>query len=124
MYEAYSGSQRKREDFCKNSNVRSIPMTGIEIDVDALEQELRAKVRGEVRFDQGSRALYSTDASNYRQIPIGIVIPRDSDDVIETVATCRTHNVPIFARGGGTSLAGQCCNVAVVIHEQHYRTGC
>ena len=56
---------------------------------DELEHELRRVLRGEVRFDRGSRALYATDGSNYRQIPIGLVIPRDADDVIAAVAACR-----------------------------------
>lgn len=86
-----------------------------EVEATALEAELRRRVSGEVRFDEGSRALYSTDASNYRQVPIGVVIPRDKDDVIATVAAAREYGAPILARGGGTSLAGQCCNVAVVI---------
>jgi len=80
-----------------------------------LEKLLKQTVRGEVRFDDGSRALYATDASNYRQVPIGLVVPRDSSDVEATVAACRALGAPILARGGGTSLAGQCCNVAVVI---------
>src|SRR5579862_1689109 len=81
----------------------------------SLESALQTKIEGEVRFDMGSRALYSTDGSNYRQVPIGVVIPRSVDDVIATVGECRRHGAPILARGGGTSLAGQCCNVAVVI---------
>jgi FAD/FMN-containing dehydrogenase/Fe-S oxidoreductase len=86
-----------------------------EVDAHGLEMELRATVRGEVRFSDGDRALYSTDSSNYRQIPIGVVIPRDKIDIIATVAACRKFGAPITARGGGTSLAGQCCNVAVII---------
>jgi FAD/FMN-containing dehydrogenase/Fe-S oxidoreductase len=86
----------------------------------ALEAALRRQVRGEVRFDQGSRALYGTDGSNYRQVPIGVVIPRDADDVIATVAICREHSAPVLCRGGGTSLAGQCCNVAVVLDFSKY----
>ncbi len=81
---------------------------------------LKQSVRGEVRFDDGSRALYATDASNYRQVPIGLVIPRDTDDVEATVAACRAVGAPILARGGGTSLSGQCCNVAVVIDFSKY----
>ncbi len=77
-------------------------------------------VRGEVRFSDGDRALYSTDSSNYRQVPIGVVIPRDKRDVIETVALCRKYRAPITCRGGGTSLAGQCCNVAVIIDFTKY----
>jgi len=86
----------------------------------ALEADLRARISGEVRFDDGSRALYSTDASNYRQVPIGVVLPRTVEEVIETVAVCRRHGAPVLARGGGTSLAGQCCNVAVVIDTSKY----
>jgi FAD/FMN-containing dehydrogenase/Fe-S oxidoreductase len=85
-----------------------------------LERELRRAVRGEVRFDRGSRALYATDASNYRQVPIGIVIPRDEDDVRAAVAACRSFGAPILARGSGTSLAGQTCNVAVVLDFTKY----
>ncbi len=80
-----------------------------------LQHELDQTVRGEVRFDAGSRAIYATDGSNYRHIPIGLVIPRDEQDVIATVAACRKFNAPVLARGGGTSLAGQTCNVAVVL---------
>src|SRR5580658_3657902 len=79
-----------------------------------LERELRHAIRGEVRFDRGSRALYAADGSNYRQIPIGLVIPRDAEDVTAAVAVCRTYGAPVLARGAGTSLAGQSCNVAVV----------
>jgi FAD/FMN-containing dehydrogenase/Fe-S oxidoreductase len=80
-----------------------------------LERLLKQTVRGEVRFDDGSRALYATDASNYRQVPIGLVIPRDAADVEAAVAACRAVGAPILARGGGTSLSGQCCNVAVIL---------
>jgi FAD/FMN-containing dehydrogenase/Fe-S oxidoreductase len=85
-----------------------------------LEKALRSRVSGEVRFDQGSRALYATDASNYRQIPIGLVIPQSAEDVIATVATCREFDAPVLSRGGGTSLAGQCCNVAVIMDHSKY----
>jgi len=86
----------------------------------ALAEELRAAIEGEVRFDAGARALYSTDASNYRQVPIGVVVPRTIDDVLATVAISRKHGAPILARGGGTSLCGQCCNVAVVLDFSKY----
>jgi len=85
-----------------------------------LERELRRDVRGEVRFDRGSRARYSTDGSNYRQIPIGLVVPRDAEDVVAAMAACRKYGAPVLARGGGTSLAGQCCNVAVVFDFTKY----
>src|SRR5438477_8530378 len=91
-----------------------------DVNVGALESYLRRNLRGEVRFSDGDRALYSTDSSNYRQIPIGVVIPRDRSDVIATVAACRKFGAPITCRGGGTSLAGQCCNVAVIIDFTKY----
>src|SRR3954449_1659263 len=84
-------------------------------DAGALAEALKNNVSGEVRFDAGSRALYATDGSNYRQVPIGVVIPRSIEDVVATVATCRRHGAPILSRGGGTSLTGGCCNVAVVM---------
>jgi FAD/FMN-containing dehydrogenase/Fe-S oxidoreductase len=92
-------------------------------DPRALETDLRRAVRGEVRFDAGSRALYATDASNYRQVPIGVVVPRDVEDVEAAVAVCRKHGAPLLSRGGGTSLAGQCCNVAVVLDWSRHLTG-
>ena len=85
-----------------------------------LEAHLTAEIRGEVCFDTGSRALYATDASNYRQVPIGVVIPHDATDVEAAIAACRELGAPILARGGGTSLAGQCCNVAVVLDFSKY----
>jgi len=94
--------------------------TGANVDVDALEADLRNNIRGEVRFSNGDRALYSTDSSNYRQVPIGVVVPRDRSDVITTVELCRKYGAPITCRGGGTSLAGQCCNVAVIIDFTKY----
>jgi FAD/FMN-containing dehydrogenase/Fe-S oxidoreductase len=87
---------------------------------DELAAELRQHLKGEVRFDAGSRALYATDGSNYRQTPIGVVVPRDVDDVVAAVATARKFGAPILSRGAGTSLAGQCCNVAVVMDFSKY----
>jgi FAD/FMN-containing dehydrogenase/Fe-S oxidoreductase len=81
----------------------------------ALEQRLRQRVRGEVRFDDGVRALYATDASNYRQIPIGVVTPMDAADVEATIENCRNFGAPVLSRGAATSLAGQCCNTAVIL---------
>jgi FAD/FMN-containing dehydrogenase/Fe-S oxidoreductase len=80
-----------------------------------LHHELRRALSGEVRFDDGHRALYATDSSNYRQVPVGVVFPRDEADVEAAVAVCRRLGVPILTRGAGTSLAGQACNVAVVL---------
>ncbi len=85
-----------------------------------LEARLVSAIRGEVRFDSGSRALYATDASNYRQVPIGVVIPRDAADVERAITVCREFGAPVLSRGGGTSLAGQCCNVAVVLDFSKY----
>jgi FAD/FMN-containing dehydrogenase/Fe-S oxidoreductase len=81
----------------------------------ALERQLRERVRGTVRFDDGARALYATDASNYRQIPIGIVTPLDAADVVAAIEVCRGVGAPVLSRGAATSLAGQCCNTAVIL---------
>ncbi len=89
-------------------------------DFRALEAALREKIAGEIRFDSGSRALYATDASNYRQIPLGVILPRNISDVIEAVRLCHEFKIPILSRGGGTSIAGQGCNAAVVIDMSKY----
>ena len=89
-------------------------------DAAALAARLSAAIQGEVRFDAGSRALYSADASNYRQVPIGVVVPRSVDDIVAAVAVCREFDAPILARGGGTSMCGQSVNVAVVIDTSKY----
>ena len=75
---------------------------------------LKKVLRGEVRFDLGSRALYASDSSNYRQLPIGVIFPRDAADVEAALAACRATGAAVLPRGAGTSLAGQCVNVAVV----------
>ncbi len=85
-----------------------------------LERELSSLIKGEVKFDDGYRAMYSTDSSNYRQVPIGVVFPKNKEDIINTVALCKKYNTPVLCRGGGTSLAGQCCNVAVVMDFSKY----
>jgi FAD/FMN-containing dehydrogenase/Fe-S oxidoreductase len=89
-------------------------------DAADLALALKRDVRGEVRFDLGSRALYATDGSNYRQIPIGLVVPLDAADVVAAVGVCRRYGAPVLPRGAGTSLAGQCCNVAVVLDFTKY----
>ncbi|WP_437716997.1 FAD-linked oxidase C-terminal domain-containing protein [Sorangium sp. So ce448] len=101
--------------------VRLAPAAGPE--VEALADDLSRAIEGEVRFTAGDRALYATDGSNYRQLPIGVVVPRHKDDVIAAIAACRRHGAPILARGGGTSLAGQTCNVAVVLDFSKYMRG-
>lgn len=86
----------------------------------SLAQKLRQSIDGEVRFDKGTRALYATDGSNYRQVPIGVVIPRHVQDAETAVRIAREHGAPLLSRGAGTSLAGQCCNVAVVLDFSKY----
>ncbi|MEN2423789.1 FAD-linked oxidase C-terminal domain-containing protein [Streptomyces rimosus] len=88
-----------------------------------LVDALRRRVDGEVRFDAGSRGAYATDGSNYRQVPIGVVVPRTVDAAATAVAVCAEHGVPVLSRGGGTSLAGQCTNAAVVIDWTKYCHG-
>jgi len=85
------------------------------VDLQALAADLRREVDGEVRFDAGSRAAYSTDASNYRQVPLGVVVPHTVEAGAQAVRVASRHGAPVLSRGGGTSLAGQCCNVAVVL---------
>ncbi len=88
--------------------------------MQALQRVLSERVDGEVRFDPGSRGAYATDASNFRQIPVGVVVPRTVEAAVETVAVCQEHGAPVLSRGGGTSLAGQCTNAAVVIDWTKY----
>jgi len=90
------------------------------VKLDGLETALRAAIQGEVRFDSGARAAYASDASNYRQVPIGVVLPRSIEDIVAALAACREHGAPVLARGGGTSLCGQTVNVAVVIDASKY----
>jgi FAD/FMN-containing dehydrogenase/Fe-S oxidoreductase len=85
-----------------------------------LHAALAKAIGGEVRFDAGARAAYSADASNYRQVPVGVVLPRSVEEVVTAVAACREHGAPVLARGGGTSQCGQCVNVAVVIDCSKY----
>ena len=91
--------------------------------VEAVQRDLSARVRGEIDFSPGTRALYATDASNYRQVPVGVVFPHTTEDVVQIVRTCYEHDIPILPRGGGTSLAGQCCNVALVIEMSRHLRG-
>jgi len=105
-------------EFAQAAKAKSAP-----VDASGLAEALSKQIRGDVRFDRGSRALYATDGSNYRQVPIGVVLPRDNDDVLATVALCREFGAPLLCRGGGTSLAGQCCNVAVILDFSKYMAG-
>lgn len=92
------------------------------IDRTALEQAFVDADCGEIRFDRQARALYTTDASNYRQVPLGAVLPRRLGDVEKALAVCRTFDVSITSRGGGTSLAGQCCNSGVILDFSKHLT--
>ena len=86
----------------------------------ALQSDLRERVKGEVRFDAGTRAIYAHDSSNYRQTPFGVVIPHDADDVMATIEVCRKHAAPVLPRGCGTSLSGETTNWAVVLDTSKY----
>ena len=90
------------------------------VEIQRLEAALRGALAGEVRFDKGMRAAYAADASNYRQVPIGVVLPRSAEDIVVTMRLCASHAVPVLARGGATSLNGQAVNVAVVIDCSKY----
>src|SRR5215475_8190245 len=85
------------------------------MNVSQLEAELKRQVKGSVSFEAGARALYAVDGSNYRQVPIGVVVPQRIEDVVAAIGVCRSLGAPVFSRGGGTSLSGQCCNAAIVI---------
>jgi FAD/FMN-containing dehydrogenase/Fe-S oxidoreductase len=75
-----------------------------------------------VAFDGATRSVYATDSSNYRQAPLGVVFPLDHDDVAAAMRVCAEYDAPVLARGAGTSLAGQACNVAVVLDmSRHMR---
>ncbi|HTV11827.1 MAG TPA: FAD-binding and (Fe-S)-binding domain-containing protein [Acidimicrobiales bacterium] len=89
---------------------------------EALGRALGVAVRGEVRFDAVNRAAYASDSSNYRQVPLGVVFPQDEGDVRSTARLAAEAGAALLARGAGTSLAGQCCNEAVVLDmSRHMR---
>src|SRR2546430_17361191 len=90
----------------EQSGMRTTSTRSTSVDAGALTQELRSIIRGEVRFDDGSRALYATDSSNYRQVPLGVVIPKDDEDLVWTIVACYRFGAPIFPTGGGSGLAG------------------
>ncbi|MEU7428751.1 FAD-linked oxidase C-terminal domain-containing protein [Streptomyces sp. NPDC040750] len=96
------------------------PFDAPAVDVASLEAALCEVVDGEVRFDPGSRGAYVTDGSNYRQVPIGVVVPRSVEAGAQAVQVCARFGAPVLSRGGGTSLAGQSTNTAVVIDWSKY----
>lgn len=95
------------------------PILGTSV-TEQLAQRLRETTGAEIRFSPGDRALYASDLSHYRQVPIGVVIPRTLEDVLGAVAACRHFKVPLFGRGAGTSLSGQTCNAGVVLDFSKY----
>ena len=126
---AASGRMRPQRPATRGPDMPSSDKTGVDIFTTAttateamgrLEADLAGRVDGEVRFDAGTRGAYSTDGSNFRQVPIGVVLPRTVDAAAAAVAVCREHDVPLLSRGGGTSLAGQCTNTAVVLDWSKY----
>jgi FAD/FMN-containing dehydrogenase/Fe-S oxidoreductase len=90
------------------------------VDVGALEIDLKAALKGEVRFGGADRGMYASDASNYRMVPLGVILPRDADEVVAAVAACRKYGAPIFARGGGTAIPGQTVNAGVLFDFSKY----
>src|SRR5215471_10161904 len=90
------------------------------VDVAALRKALAENVNGEVRFERLDRAIYSTDASVYQIVPLGVVLPKTPDDVIATLKICARFGVPITARGGGTSQAGQSIGAGVILDFSKY----
>ena len=103
-----------------NNRLQTGTTNHVTIDAAALEQELHAEVRGEVRFGGADRGMYASDASNYRMVPLGVILPRDADDVVAAVAACRKSGPPIFARGGGTAIPGQTVNDGVLFDFSKY----
>lgn len=113
--------QTSNADLLTQQSLQTGVQPDIHLQAEELRRELEQNIEGEVRFSVGDRALYATDASNYRQVPIGVVLPKSELDIRITIAACRKLGVPILSRGGGTSLCGQCCNVAVVMDmSKHY----
>src|SRR5215469_16325762 len=86
----------------------------------SLQRELERTVKGEVRFDAGTRAMYAHDASNYRMVPIGVVVPKSIEDVEAAVAAARKYGCPLLSRGGGTAIPGQGVNTALMIDFSKY----
>jgi FAD/FMN-containing dehydrogenase len=90
--------------------------------IRGLRRRLEQTVASEVRFDAGAKALYATDASNYRQVPLGVVIPKTLEDIVATHRACHEFGAPVLPRGGGTSLSGETVNFAIVIDVSKYLT--
>jgi FAD/FMN-containing dehydrogenase len=103
------------------SNVRPVKMASLER--SRLATRLRRVLKGEVLFDAGSRGRYSTDASIYQVMPVGVVVPADEEDVLATLDLANEMGVPVLPRGGGTSQCGQTVGEALVIDtSKHLRS--
>ncbi len=90
------------------------------IDRESLRRALARQIAGEVRFDDVSRALYSTDASVYQIKPLGVVVVKSRDDIVRVVNLCRQYNCSLTMRGGGTSQAGQAIGNGLVVDTSKY----
>ena len=94
-----------------------------ESEIAEIAEKLSKQIAGDVRMDRYSRLMYSTDASMYQMMPVGVVVPRSADDALAALLVAREHGVPVLPRGGGTALAGQTCNHAIVIDfSKHMRS--
>src|ERR687883_1553726 len=107
-------------DVTQNGSYRLTDRQRMNLDSLALQSDLRERVRGEVRFDAGTRAIYAHDSSNYRQVPFGVVIPEDEEDLMAAIEVCHKHGAPVLPRGTGTSLSGETTNVAVILDTSKY----
>jgi FAD/FMN-containing dehydrogenase/Fe-S oxidoreductase len=114
-----SANRAQRQAGSQPSQPRT-PQPKNPLDLRALHRDLAAHLEGEVRFDRGSIALYATDSSNFREIPLGVVVPRTTEDVVQTHRFCSRYGAPILNRGGGTSLSGETVNFAIVIDHSKY----
>src|ERR1700722_18103770 len=101
-------------------NPIALPQVSPQLDVVGLRDTLAASIAGEVRFDRLSRGLYSTDASVYQIVPLGVVLPKNEADILAALSACARFSVPLTARGGGTSQAGQCIGPGVILDFSRY----
>ncbi|HET9733018.1 MAG TPA: FAD-binding oxidoreductase, partial [Acidimicrobiales bacterium] len=115
--------QSKRLIPVKPEPTMAVGMVGVAaVDVDGLHRALEEELTGEVRFDAASLAMYANDASNFRQVPLGVVVPKTLDDVVAAHRVCSRFGAPVCNRGGGTSLSGETVNYAVIIDNSKYLT--
>jgi FAD/FMN-containing dehydrogenase/Fe-S oxidoreductase len=120
MSAAAQGTHRVIDRTSRSGRVRAEYVSVPAARIERLRKALETELEGEVRFSIGDRVLYATDASNYRQIPYGVVLPKSADDVVKTLRLCNEHDIPVTPRGGGTSLAGQTTNTTILIDFSKY----